>query len=80
MSCAALNAAEKVGQRYAKFVTEADAKQAKSFLEWRGESGGESRWVKLDPIKKIPELMEASLPTAINVSRKGPATLPLTVC
>jgi hypothetical protein len=37
---------------------------------------GESRWVKLDPIKKIPELMRSPLPTAIKVGCNGPRQFP----
>jgi Tfp pilus assembly ATPase PilU len=35
--------------------------------------------VKLDPIKKIPELMGSPLPTAIEFSRNGPTAFALTV-
>jgi hypothetical protein len=38
----------------------------------RGNKDWESRLVKLDPIKKIPELMGSPLPTAIKVGRNGP--------
>ncbi|KAJ7896928.1 hypothetical protein B0H13DRAFT_2275918 [Mycena leptocephala] len=44
-----------------------------SYLQLRRlNSGGENRWIKLDPIKKIPELMGSPLPTAIKVGCNGP--------
>jgi hypothetical protein len=49
------------------------------FPSTNSQLGGESRWVKLDPIKKIPEPMGSSLPTAIEFNRNGPAAFPLTV-